>query len=391
MTAAGATAGSGGGRGGSLRTVIVIGVIVVAMVIIGMLTNTNRDALPYDPTSSSKTGTKAFVQTIEHFGAEVSVPDRFPPPDTDVAVMFQDVVPPDALDDVREWVAGGRTLVVLAPQSELAPRGVSAGPHATGQRILDQQDCGVDALRGVGSIDRGTTGSIFDHFAVPDGAASCFGDGDEAFVVVAPEGAGQIVSIAGAAMFQNQWLDEADNAVLATALFAPKAGTRVAIVRGDAFAGEGSGDQEDAIGGLGNIISFGVGLAVLQLGVALVVYGFARGRRLGRVVEEPQPVQIAGSELVDAVGNLLMQTKRPDTASALLRADLRRDLCARIGLPPNASAELIADTVAARTAIDRAVVLHAVTDLPVTNGAELLGLATQIDTVREEVLHGHAP
>ena len=277
------------------------------------------------------------------------------------------------------------TLSDLAP-----PGGVGNGPHATANAVLEQGTCTIDAMRDVRRIDRGRTGSFFDGYEVPKDGASCFGGEDEAFMVVEPVGAGQIVSLASGAMFQNEFLGNEDNGALATALFAPTPGTRVAIVEADAF-GDASSDDLDIGDGLARIVPFGAGLAVLQLGVALVVYGLARGRRLGRVVAEPQPVQIAGSELVDAVGNLMLQMKQPNNASGILRADLRRELCTRIGLPPGAPATLIADTVAAQTPIDRESVLRAVEDRPVANDAELIELANQIDTIREEVLHGHAP
>ena len=385
------TAAAASRRSGATRTALAIGAGVVVLLLIGLLTNNHRDAAPYDPRSTSATGTKAFVQTVEHFGAKVSTADTFPPPDTDVAVLFVAEPPSDRIDDVRDWVRDGHTLVVTSPQSELTPDGASgAGPHVAGDAVLEQGTCSVTAFADVDRIDRGRTGSFIEAFDVPERAASCFGDGDSAFAVVQPVGAGQIVSLASGAMFQNQNLDSQDNAALATALFAPRPGTRVAIVGDDAFGDPAAGDS-DIGGGLGRIITFGVSLAVLQLGVALVVYGMARGRRLGRVVSEPQPVQIAGSELVDAVGNLMLQMKQPANASGILRSDLRRELCARIGLPPGAPATLIADTVAARTPIDRETVLRAVEDRPVANDLELIELANQIDTIREEVLHGHAP
>ena len=57
-----------------------------------------------------------------------------------------------------------------------------------------------------------------------------------------------------------------------------------------------------------------------------------KGRRLGRPVAETQPVQIAGSELVVAVGNLMQKAGRPEAAASQLRDDLRRDLTSRLGL-----------------------------------------------------------
>ena len=63
-------------------------------------------------------------------------------------------------------------------------------------------------------------------------------------------------------------------------------------------------------------------MALAQLLIAFVVFALWRGRRLGRPVAEVQPVEIAGSELVVAVGNLLQKAGRPEIAAERLRSDL---------------------------------------------------------------------
>lgn len=379
------------GGGGSSRVVLGVLLFVLVLFVIGWLSNNSTASDDFNPVSTKPNGTKAFVDTIEHFGTHVEVPDHFPD-DADIAVMFVDAVPPSRLDQVRAWVRAGHTLVVTAGESELAPPGaVGPGPHVAGQQIITSNECTIDALRGIGTLDRGPAGSFFDEFQVPPGAASCFGDGATAFITSQAVGRGRIVSIAGGGLFQNVNLANVDNAGLATAIFAPHPGLKVSVVTDAAFAAaDDQGGGADTAMSVQHIITFGVGLAILQLGVGVIVYGFSRGRRLGRPVLEPQPVQIAGSELVNAVGNLLQQMKQPGNASAILRTDLRHQLCARIGLPFDASPDLIAATVAAQTSIDHDTVLRAVADYPVAGDAELVELAHQIDAIRKEVLHEHA-
>ena len=60
-----------------------------------------------------------------------------------------------------------------------------------------------------------------------------------------------------------------------------------------------------------DLVSAGVTRALAQLALAFAVYALWRARRLGRPVAEPQPVAVAGSELVAAVGNLLDRTRSP--------------------------------------------------------------------------------
>ena len=102
-------------------------------------------------------------------------------------------------------------------------------------------------------------------------------------------------------------------------------------------------------------------------------------------------MEVGGSELIAAHGNLLAQSRDPDRAARLLRDDLRRRLAERLGLSPDAAPQVVAEVTASRTGVDRDRVANAVTDVPVRSEAELLDLARDIDNIRAEVLHGTAP
>jgi hypothetical protein len=130
----------------------------------------------------------------------------------------------------------------------------------------------------------------------------------------------------------------------------------------------------------------GVKRAILQLAVAFAIFAVWRARRLGRPVPEPQPVAVAGSELVAAVGNLLDRTRSPVHAAELLRADLRRFLADHLGLPADSPPEVLATVAADRTGVDEARLLWALGPQPITDDAGLVTLARTIDSIREEVL-----
>jgi hypothetical protein len=102
-------------------------------------------------------------------------------------------------------------------------------------------------------------------------------------------------------------------------------------------------------------------------------------------VVEPQPVQLPGAELVVAVGNLLQRAKGRGQAAGLLTDDLRRSLAERLGLPPTAPPDLVADTVAARTGIPRERVLRTLSPTTPRDEAELVALSQAVDDVRREV------
>jgi hypothetical protein len=148
-----------------------------------------------------------------------------------------------------------------------------------------------------------------------------------------------------------------------------------------AAVGAAEGDRS-----LSDLVPDSVREALVQLLIAFVVFALWRGRRLGRPVAETQPVQIAGSELVVAVGNLMQTAGRPEAAASQLRDELRRDLTARLGLPPNATADVIADIAAARSGVARDRVYSALTDAPPTSADALLRAAQETELVRTAVL-----
>lgn len=374
---------SGGGRS-ALWLILVVGAILA----VGALSVGNRSDVAYDTDSVTPTGTRAFVDLLDSFGADVDVPTSFSPDDADIAVIFQDATGQEGAEDLRRWVRDGATLVVADPYSSLAPALDFAATPGFGP--IGQEVCTVGALADVTEIDPtvGDDPSVSPSatFAVEPGDGSCFGDGDDAFAVVTPLGAGQIVALGSGTVFMNSALGKADNAALATSLLAPTSGTRVAIVEPGAF-GDGIPVDETSVGSVDVIVGAALPFLVWQALAAVVVLGLAQGRRLGRPVAEPQPVQIAGSELVRAMGDLLQQAGSPTDAAAVLRRDLRREICLRVGLPPTTSPDVIAATVDARTGIGRDRLIAVIADHPVDRDRDLVELARSIDSIREEILH----
>ncbi|MFN8041329.1 MAG: DUF4350 domain-containing protein [Acidimicrobiales bacterium] len=380
MTATGGPGGGGerSGRGRVLPFVL----IVVALIGVALLAGQphSDDAQAYDPTSNSPSGTKGMVLFLERLGARVDITDEIPPADAQIALALPGELPDDREAAVRRWVERGGVLVIADSTSPLsAPRRESATFGGLVDEVMEQRTCDIPALSGATTLK--PAGGY--RMAAPPGAGTCYTRDDAAYVVDEPIGRGHVVSIGGGRLFTNELLGDDDNAVLVGALLAPSPGGRVAVLQAPRSQADG-GDGPD----LTSLISTGVRLAMLQLVIAFVVYAFWRGRRLGRPIVEPQPVELAGSELVDAVGNLLSQTRSPDRAAAILRADLRRALCERLGLPPDAAPEVVADTAFTRTGADRDRVLLAVVDAPVGDEAGLLAAAQAIDAVRQEVLHG---
>jgi hypothetical protein len=346
---------------------------------------------PLDPASTGPLGTKALVEVLRGLGGRVSVSADRPGAGTDTALLLSDDLTPERRRGLLDWVARGGTLVVADPGSgvtEVEPVG------STRIGLLDaeiERRCAVAALGDVGRV--AAPGGVV--FKVPQGQAgpggqgspgspgagatrACFPRNDGAWLLVQPVGEGTVVRLGGASVLVNQELGKADNAILLASLLVPAEGTAVQVLQPPLPGGGAAG--------LGDLIAPRVRLALWQLVVAFVLLALWRARRLGRPVAEPQPVQLPGAELVVAVGNLLQRAKGRGQAAGLLTDDLRRSLAGRLGLPPSAPADQVADAAAAaRTGIPPERVLGTLTQTTPRDEAELVALSQAIDTVRREV------
>lgn len=333
-----------------------------------------RDGPPLDPRSDGPLGTSALVSLLRGLGADVGLSAGLPGPSEDVALVLRDRLDDAQAAQLLGWVRSGGTLVVTDPLSTLAPRMADQGliPE-TG--AISRGTCSIEALSAVGDIDGGAAV----RFRAGGSDEICFGDRrDGAFVVTHGVGAGQVVAVGGAAFVTNELLGTHDNAVLAATLLAPTDRTTVRFV--DAPVPGSGGDKT-----LGDLVPGGVKRALLQLAVAFVLYALWRAIRLGQPVAEDQPVELAGSELVGAVGRLLSRTQDPGAAAETLRAGLRRSLRARLGVPVDAPATTLAEITAARTGATVEDALVAVDERSVTTDAELVAVARAVASIHEEV------
>jgi hypothetical protein len=370
---------TGRGSRGWLWLLLAAAVVVVAL----LGGQPDDEGVPLSPRSVGPSGAKALREVLGAFGADVTVADDVAS-DADVVLVLEDDLTDGQRTDLGDWVEAGGRLVIADPASPFTP--LVADPFAggiVGGAGLDEprlpEDCTIAALAGVGAIEPGSA----TDYEVESPDEQCFGPDGTAFVVASPRGAGVVVAVGGASVFTNERLDEADNAVLAVHLIAPVAGTRVTWLERDRSA-------PAAEESLWSLVGPGPRAALLQLALAAAVYVVVRGRRLGRPLHEPQPVQLAGSELVVAVGHMMQQGRDPGRAARLLRADLRRSVRERLGLPAETSPEMLAQIVATRFGVPVERATHALGEQPVASEQALVALARDVEFLRMEVLHGHA-
>jgi hypothetical protein len=368
---------------------LVAAVTVIALVAIGR----SSPEQPLDPRSDARLGTSALVALVDRLGGTVEIGERLPEPGAvdgpDVVVLLADRLDDRAHAQLADWVTAGGTLVVVDPGSSFTPEVVGTFDDSASLAGVDHVDtggppgggavrCDVQPIANLdlAAIEPRNGGVLYE---VPPGADACIrGDGD-AYIVATNEGAGAVVAIGGSGMLVNAALAHGENAAVVAALVAPLDTTDVLMLEPTARA-TGAGGRS-----LIDLISPNVKRGLVQLGIAFAVYALWRALRLGRPVDEAQPVAVAGSELVAAVGSLLDRSRSPQHAAVLLRTDLRRWLTERLGVPAGAPTEVLVEVAATRTGVDKARLRWALGDTPVTDDAGLVALADTIDRIHEEV------
>jgi hypothetical protein len=363
-------------RGGGW--VLPAALVLVGTMAIVLVGRDERSTEPLDPRSDERLGTSAMLAMARELGADARVTDTLPGDDTDVYVVLADLFDAGQRQRFLEWVGDGGTAVVVDPSSESTPAG--AGEFSSGAELAGDGPlrCDIDAFEGidVGTVRPSGGGVLLE---VPSTAESCIGTGGRAHVVAIPRGRGTLVAVGGAGLFVNDGLGAGDNAAVVAALLAPSPGTRVDVLRPGPPTGRGER-------GLLDLVAPNVWAFLAQLAIAFLLLVLWRSRRLGAPVPEAQPVAVAGSELVSAVGSLLDRSGSPDHAASLLRADLRRFLADQLGVPPDAPPDVVAAVAAERVGADRQRIDQVLGPHPVASDAQLVALARQVDAIRQEVL-----
>ena len=330
---------------------------------------------PLDPRSPERNGAKGVVATLEALHVSVDLVGGAPTSNHTTALLLVDQMDDATRSAVAEWVNAGGTLVIADPQSPLTKPLRVAGSIGLLGGITPElhRNCDLPALRDARTI-KPSGGVVFRKSGTGVG---CFTAGNDPFLVAVDRGRGTVVALGGASPFLNARLGQADNAALAVDLLAPPAVKRVAVLLPPRSGGGRTG--------LLGLIPRRVKLALWQLAIAFLVVVAWRARRLGRPVVESQPVAIPGSELVGAVGQLMQRARGRAQAAGLLRADVRRQLGERLGLPPTVPPETLAGAVATRAGRPTDEVLTLLTGAAPPDEAALVELARSLEMLRMEV------
>ena len=336
---------------------------------------------PLHPDSTAADGTKALIDSLEELGADVEAHATEPSDSTQVAMLLRDQLDEPGRDALRDWVAEGGTLVLADPESELAPAVEGpAGSMLAPSRLTDDA-CPIMALADVTRIDPGDPSVLY---ADDPEWTGCFqpdaGESTGNWLAARTHGDGTIVALGGPEVLTNGMIDAADHSMLAAALLAPGSGTELAVLGGDASIAEPAG--------ITDLIPQPVIIMLVQLAIAFCVFAWWRGSRHGRVMTEPQPVELPSSEFVAATGRLWHQSRARRRAADVMAADVRRTIAERLGLPHHASPEQLADALAARTGADRDEALATLTAPSPASDDAMLRHIERLDALRATIKEG---
>lgn len=367
-------------------------VLAVVLLGIGLLSGRQRrEGDPLDPNATNATGTAALLALLGETGTAV---DRGLPADgTDTVLLLDDRLTVSQRRTLSRWVGDGGTLVVADPLSPFAPfvdlaDGVATadvGPGPCPLPGLDGLDLDGDELRLYPPVVSPPAGPVPVRPG-PDGATGfvaaegCFGVvGD--YLQVSRQGQGRVVALGGADPLTNQFLDEADNAVLAVNLLDPEgAGGPVSVLYGPVVS---PGTRQ-----LSDLVPSWAAWVAWQLAAAFALFVVWRIRRFGHPVPEPQPVELPASLLVRATGELRRRSGAVPEASDVLRRDLEQRLRRQLKVSPETPTVELAGRAAALAGLDPERVARALSGPAAGTGGELAGLVADIDAVNRALAPG---
>ncbi len=350
---------------------LLFGLVIVAIVVVIAFVGQDDAAVggPGDPDGTGPDGLLALRLLIEETGGSTIRNIGLPPDEVDVALLVFAPVPPITIQDIQTappepdwgpliaWVESGGVLITSV-DVDGGPIGGAFEPDE--DEILDQGSCTIAQLSSVQQVRPRS----YQRITATDGDGQCFGGASGSLVVSRAIGEGQLIRIGSSGAFTNRALDDAENGAFAARLFeledAPTVGfmSRAPVffevdpdgevlLDGDGApvertspfdAGQPVDQDGNPIGsgdsGLLDLIPRSVIATVIALAVSLLLYAFARGRRLGSPIAEPLPIELPSSSYVEAVGRSYARVQNAPTRSAgILRADMRVEIARRVGLP----------------------------------------------------------
>ena len=326
-----------------------------------------------DPRSALPGGTAALAQLLDAEGVRVirtstvaDTVDRLPAGATLVVAFSERLAEADA----RRLAQSPRgRLILLRPPSAALTRFAVAATARPAQAGIWEPACAEPAAVRAGAIRLTDLRASYATSGTPALACYPVGDGHAWLRVPAPGGP---VDLVGGGI-SNAALGDQGNAAFAMSVFGAHP-TVVWLMAPRPEAAEATAEP--------TLLPPWWSMAAVQAGLAVVVLGIWRGRRLGPLLAEPLPVTVRASETVEGHGRLYYRIGARDRAAEALRAGTRTRLGAVFGHAEHP--EILAGVVAARTGRDPRQVRHLLAGpAPATDDA-LVGLGRDLDHLEQE-------
>ncbi len=417
--------GRGAGTGGLRIGVVLLVMVAIAVMVISRSTPERR---PFDLDSTAVDGFAAIRLLLEERGVETTQVRANDPAVAELDSGSVLVVPAPDLASEREvesFVAAAErgAMVVFGSQPGPDDSGGDdpegfAGSSTPGRRQLADEPlspdrpgfCDLAELEDLGAIDvafgmetlSADAFSFLPADSVLGPEQACYGTPDSSWfrstTLARPEpgqdrsqAAGRVVVMGSPYLWVNARLHPAkeaggpvpDNAATAIRLLHRSADGRtskVTVIEAVRTSPIPAGGSQNPV----ELLPFGVKLALVQLLAAAALFVWWRSRRLGAAMVEPLPVEIAGSELVSAVGRLRYRRSDTSRAARVLRADMRRRIGMSLGVPPTAPFEVFVEEIARRTGRPTSEVHQILAEGPIDDRNSLVRLSNDLESLRLE-------
>ena len=348
-------------------TLIALGLLALLLGLVALTTGQSAGGA-LDPRSAGPSGTRALAVLLRERGIQV---DRggVTGAGRTVLVPFPEALDPAGLEQL---VTSGADVVLVDPGA-VAVAQVTSGP-GVGVRTRPP-GCTLPAATVAGAARLGGT-----QYTSANAAVSCYDGTLLALPAGSAPGAGRITVLGSADFLTNARLDQQGNAALAIGLLSGQPRLTWYTAR-----------RASSGATLTSLLPKSIPWALLQIGIALAVIGFWRGRRLGPVVTEPLPVVVRAAETVLGRARLYAAARARDTAAHALRTGSRARLAGLVHLDPHAAPEALVMAVASRTGQEPAAVSALLYEESAAGGSDgygadaaLVRLADELDRLERQ-------
>jgi hypothetical protein len=349
---------------------IVLAVLVTALVV-GLISSQDRRGY-LDPRGVDALGAGAVAQLLGDQGVSVTEARRAEEvidaagPDSTVLITIPDLLRPVQVTAILDT---GADLVLVAPGPVVSAFDDDITVTDRVPPAVREPECDLTEAVQAGSV---RLGGGYDS-AGP--AVTCY---DNTLVVTTLAGGQRLAVLGTADPLTNQQLAGDGNAALVLNLL----GRHPDLVWYRPVAEDLPDGQAVP---LTDLLPGWVVPVVWQLGIAALLAAWWRGRRLGRVVIEPLPVEVRAAEATEGRARLYRRGRARGHAAATLREAAAGRLRRRLGLPSDTQPAALVEAVGARTGRPAADIAALLTGPEPATDPALVRLADDLDTLEQEV------